>query len=173
MFFILQPAQNEEPDIDRLINEYSKGLMRLCYVYLKDYQLAEEAAWDTLLRAYRKYNSFRRESSEKTWLIRIAVNICKSYMRKSYMREKPDNEYISLAYTSQGFTDSTYSSEESIDLLNAVYSLPVKYKEVILLHYYQEFSVNQISKILHEKENTISVRLKRAREMLKYLYKEE
>jgi RNA polymerase sigma-70 factor (ECF subfamily) len=173
MFFVLQSSPKEEPDIDRLISEYSKSLTRLCYMLLKDVHLAEEAAWEALYKAYKGYNKFRRESSEKTWISQIAINICKSYMRKSSYKEIACSDYISLTYVPEDAIMTEFSSEESLALLNAVYVMPVKYRQVILLRYYQEFSVSEIANILKEKENTISVRIKRGKEMLKEILKEE
>ena len=166
MFFIFQTETHIEPDIDRLTRDYSKNLTRLCYMLLKDVHLAEEAAWDALYKAYKNYNTFRRESSEKTWITQIAINVCKSYMRKSSYKELVSSDYISLAYLSEDESTSQFQSEESIALLNAVYTLPEKYKQVILLRYYEQMTVSEIAKVLKEKENTISVRIKRAREKL-------
>ena len=59
MFFVLPLAEERKPDIERLIEEYSKPLMRMCYMILKDEQLAEEAAFDTLYKVYKNYKSFR------------------------------------------------------------------------------------------------------------------
>lgn len=173
MFFILPTAQESKPDIDRLIAEYSKSLTRLCYLILKDVHLAEEAAWDALYKAYKGYHQFRGNSSEKTWITQIAINVCRSYMRKSSYKEITCNDYISLSYASESEAIAEFRTEESLALLNAVFNLPIKYRQVILLRYYQEMSVSEISKVLNEKENTISVRIKRAHSMLKEVLKED
>lgn len=94
-------------------------------------------------------------------------------MRKASYKEIAAGNYISLAYASEEELAEPFRSDESIALLNAVYSLPMKYKKVILLRYYQEMKVCEIAKVLKEKENTISVRIKRAKEMLKELLKED
>lgn len=173
MFFSLQAIISTEVNIDILIDKYSKSLMRLCYLYLKDYQLAEEAVQDTLYKAYKKYSSFRGESSEKTWITKIAINICKDYMRKASYKEIIDSSKVTSIYNLEDEAASIYNNEDSIDLLNAVYSLPIKYREVMLLYYYEELSVSEISSSLKEKPNTISVRLKRAKELMKDILKEE
>lgn len=173
MFFSLHTIAYEEVDIDELIEKYSKQLMRLCYLYLKDYQLAEEAVQDTLYKAYKKYYSFRGESSEKTWITRIAINICKDYMRKSSYKEITDNSSFSSIYALEDEELSIYANEDSLELLNAVYTLPIKYREVILLHYYEELSVKEIADSLREKPNTISVRLRRAKEIMKDILGED
>ena len=93
-------------------------------------------------------------------------------MRKSSYREINGSDYISLSYVSENQEMDEFKSEESLELLNAVYGLPIKYKQVILLRYYEQLSVSEIAKMLHEKENTISVRIKRANEKLKEVLKE-
>lgn len=176
MFFIfhtLQDVGESKPDIERLISEYSKALMRLCYMFLKDAHIAEEAAWDTLYRAYRGYSRFRGESSEKTWITKIAINVCKNYMRKASYKEVAGSDYISLSYASEEEALAEFRGLEAIELLNSVFSLPEKYRQVILLRYYEQMSVAEISKILKEKQNTISVRIRRAQDLLKEVLKEE
>ncbi len=173
MFFVLSTAQEDKPNIDKLIEQYSRSLTRLCYMILKDVHLAEEAAWEALYKAYKGYNRFKGHSSEKTWITQIAINVCRSYMRKHSYREIFGNDCISLAYASEDEAVSEFRNEESLELLNAVYKLPIKYRQVILLRYYQELSVSEISKALKEKENTISVRIRRAPNMLKEMLKED
>ncbi|MCI9575271.1 MAG: sigma-70 family RNA polymerase sigma factor [Clostridiales bacterium] len=153
-----------EPDIDRLIDCYSQSLTRLCYLYLKDEQLAQEAVQDALYRAYQKYHTFQGKSSEKTWMTSIAINICKDYMRKPSYREVPSDQVATLSSQQE---HHSYTDPDSVELLNMVYQLPQEYREVILMRYYQDLPVKEIASILKQRPNTVSVRLKRAREMLK------
>lgn len=170
MFFVLQPAQNQKADIERLINDYSQNLMRLCLLILGDYQLAEEAVQDTLYNAYRHYGSFRRESSEKTWITRIAVNVCRGYMRRPSFKETSFS--IPLQYMEDTAVEDAAEAVEAVTFLNMVCTLPFAYRQALLLRYYQDMSVKDIARTLHVKENTVSVRLKRAKEMLKTTLKE-
>lgn len=173
MLFNLFPEQKEKPDINNLICNYSKMLMRICYLYLKDYQLAEEAVQDTLLKVYSKYSVFENKSSEKTWVTKIAINVCKDYMRKPSYKLITQNDIISLSYATEDDDLAEYTDEQSVRLLNTVMNLPIQFKQVILLHYYQDLSISEIAKILQQKPNTISVRLKRSKEMLKEFLEEE
>lgn len=173
MFFMLSLIQNDKPDINRLIDSYSKNFMRLCYLYLKDYHLAEDAVQETLTKAYVKYNTFNNDSDEKTWITRIAINVCKNYLRKSSNKELPSDERVLLSFASNEEWDASYRDEDSILLLNAIYSLPEIYKQVILLYYYQNLKTIEISKMLKQKEGTISIRLMRAKKLLKEFLKEE
>ena len=61
-------------NLERLINEYGDSLLRMCYLHLKDYHLAEDAVQETFIKAMRSYDSFGHRSSEKTWIMRIAIN---------------------------------------------------------------------------------------------------
>ena len=63
-----------EQGMERLIIEYGDAVLRMCFLYLKDYHLAEDAAQETFIKAMKHYDSFNRKSSEKTWLTRIAIN---------------------------------------------------------------------------------------------------
>lgn len=156
---------NEKNDIDRLIEDHSQHLSRLCYILLKDYHFAQDAVQETIYKAYLKYGSFKGKSSEKTWITSIAINICKNYARKASYSEL-SFDCVTLEYISNDAAEE-YINSESIDLLNLIYNLPYIYKQVIILHYYEDMTVREIAKVLKQKENTISVRLKRAKEMLK------
>ena len=77
---------SEEEEIARLVDIYQLSLLRLCFAYLHDQSLAEDAVQETFLKAYRKMGTFRKESSEKTWLSSIAINCCRDMRRGSWFR---------------------------------------------------------------------------------------
>lgn len=80
------PANINEEIISRLINQYGNSILRMCYMYLKDYQLAEDVTQETFLQVYEKYETFENRSSEKTWITRIAINRCKNCMRTHWFK---------------------------------------------------------------------------------------
>ena len=156
-----------EETLKRLISQYGDSVLRMCCLYLKDYQLAEDITQETFLRVYRKYDLFENRASEKNWILKIAVNLCKNYMITHWFKDIcvdffPEKEGKDLYET---FLDKEMISRQ-------IMKLPPKYKEVILLYYYQELSVKEIAGVLNQKETTILQRLKRAREHLKPLLKE-
>ena len=75
-----------EQALVQMVNEHQRMLLRLCYVYLRDEELARDAVQETFLKAYRGWAAFRGESSQKTWLTRIAVNTCKDLRRSAWHR---------------------------------------------------------------------------------------
>lgn len=83
---VRDPGSNRDQIIIDLVNQYQGMLLRMCYVYLRDQELAKDAVQETFLKAYRSFGAFRGDSSEKTWLIQIAINTCKSIRRSAWWR---------------------------------------------------------------------------------------
>lgn len=156
----LVPERNIDTEITRLITTYGNSILRMCFLYLKDIHLAEDALQDTYIKVYKNYSRFKGKASEKTWIMRIAINVCKNYLRSSWWKRK--NEEVSL----ESIT-ATENMVENDDLILEIMKLSYKYKEVILLYYYQELKIREIAQVLNIPESTVSVRLKRAREKLK------
>lgn len=155
------PTINEET-LTRLINQYGNSILRMCYIYLKDYQLAEDVTQETFLKVYENYKSFENRSSEKTWITRIAINQCKNCMRTRWFK------HVRIDMISEITDNDNYDRILDKKVISLeIMKLPQKYKEVILLYYYQELSVKEIAFILNQKETTILQRLRRAREYLK------
>ena len=118
-----------------------------------------------MLRAWRSYGGFRGGSSEKTWLTAIAMNVCRTMLRSPWRTRRAGPEALEgLAITDAPRGDDT--------LLRAVAALPRKYREVVVLYYYQELTIREISQALSVPANTVGVRLKRARERLRPMLKE-
>ena len=74
----------DEDGFARLLDDWGDRLLRLCTLYLKDAHLAEDAVQETLIKAWRNADKFRGEGSELTWITRIAINVCKSYLRSPW-----------------------------------------------------------------------------------------
>ncbi|MEG0397297.1 MAG: sigma factor, partial [Oscillospiraceae bacterium] len=70
-----QPTENTDVDMERIATQYGTQMLRMCFMYLKDMQLAEDAVQDTMLKIYRNYAQFEGNSGEKTWVMRIAINV--------------------------------------------------------------------------------------------------
>lgn len=136
----------------------------ICAILLDDRDLAQDVVQETFIRVYKKMDSFRgaRPESEKAWLTRIAVNLCRDEKRKSWFRLRERAKPIDM--TAIPMEDAT---EEARELYAAVQALPKKYREVILLRFYQDLTAPEIAEILHQATGTIYHKLTRAQEMLK------
>lgn len=141
---------------------YGDALLRMCFIQLQDAELARDAVQETFLKAYRKWNSFKGNSSELTWLTRIAINTCYDMRRTAWFRHMsksvklediPEPAYV------EAFRDDT--------VLQAISKLSDKYRLPILLYYYQELPQDEVAQALNLTLNTVKTRLKRAREQLR------
>ena len=155
------PADN---DLERLINEHGDTLLRMCYLFLKDYQLAEDAVQETFIKVMKSYGTFKHKSSEKTWITRIAINVCKNEMRGGWFRIKKDNNFEEGIIREYAFEDAGADRDS---LSRAIMRLNIVDREIILLYYYQELYIKEIAPIMHISENAALQRLRRAREKLK------
>ena len=156
------PDSGNETMIRQMIEDHQAALLRMCYLYLRDVQLAEDAVQETFIKALRTLDSFRGESSMKTWLTRIAIRTCCD-MRRSFWFRHMDRHFTPEMLPEQAQT----AEEEDQSLTLAVMNLPKKLREVILLYYYQDMNVNEIADALGVTQPTVSYRLKRAREKLR------
>ena len=154
-------TKEEEREIERLMDVYGRALKRMCCLYLKDVSLAEDASQETFLRAWRHLGDFRRESSEKTWLMRIAMNVCRDMLRTGWFR------HLDRRVTPEELPLVSEMDEERPLLAEQVMALPPKYREPILLYYYQDMDTKEMARALGVSFNTAKSRLLRARALLK------
>lgn len=154
-------------NITKLINLYGNDILRMCLIYVKDYHLAEDITQETFIKVYQKLDTFKNKSNIKTWIISIAINNCKNALKKTSKEVLPFED-LNLSY------NENFLKNETIYLVSEeVSKLPKKYLEVIMLFYYQELSIKEISYILKIPQATVKTRLKRAKERLKTNLKEE
>lgn len=151
-----------EAILNRLIMTYEKDILRICCMLLHDMQLAEDAVQETFLKAYRGMDGFRGESSEKTWLMRIAMNTCKNMRRSAWMRFV--DRRVSLDQLPEPVAPSDPAHRA---LTQAIMRLPRKEKEAVLLYYDQGMQVREIAGALGVSAPAISKRLKKARELIR------
>jgi RNA polymerase sigma-70 factor (ECF subfamily) len=162
------------PDLEQMMAAYGDSLLRLCTLYLKDRHLAQDAVQETFVRAWMKYDSFRAEASEKTWLTRIAINICKDALRRKAFSERPaDDALPDLPDETPGPEDAALRRDANRRLIAAIQNLEPIYREAVLLHYYSGLKTRDIAAMLHTPEGTVKTRLMRARDRLKSLLEEE
>ena len=167
-------ATDRDQKLISLVDRYQEPLLRMCCLYLRDRSLAEDAVQETFIKAYRALDSFRGESSEKTWLMRIAMHICCDINRTGWFRFMNRNhpvrlisQQICMAILISQDQAAPPPEERDEELAAAVMKLPRRLREVILLYYYQGMNVNEIADALNLSHSSVSGRLKRGREKLK------
>ena len=156
----LTAGRAEPLDLPALVEEHGDHLLRLCTLYLGDVSQAEDAVQDTFLRALQAWPQFRGESTVETWLVRIAINVCKNQLRSPWRTRRAPAEAL------EGLrTEAPEPGDDTV--ARAVQALPPKYREVVILYYYQEWKAWEIAQRLHLSVSTVTVRLSRARAMLR------
>ncbi len=162
------PDKTLEDRLIHLMGQYEKDLLRMCCVYLKDRSLAEDAVQETFLKAYRALPGFRGNCSEKTWLTRIAVNTCKNMRRNGWFRFVERRAAVEQLPLPAPLVDP-----DSIMITEEVMRLKPRYREVVLLYYYQGLTLREIALVLGISGPAVSKRLKKARSNLYFALKGE
>ena len=148
-----------EEEAGRAIDLYGDTVRRICMVHLKNAADTEDIFQTVFLKYVLHSPDFDSPEHEKAWIIRVTVNACKDLL-KSFFHSKTLPLDTLRAVPTKG-------TEDYSDVLEAVLSLPAKYKDVVYLYYYEEYSAAQISRILRKNVNTVYTLLNRARQMLK------
>ncbi len=146
-------------EVDRAIDLYADTVRRLCMIYLKSYDDTEDIFQNVFIKYLLSSAEFKSPEHEKAWIIRVTINECKDFL-KSFFRKRS----IPLDEIQELRADAPESSGEVLD---AVMSLPQKYKDAVYLHYYEGYSAAEIAKLLRKNVNTIYTNLARARELLR------
>lgn len=160
----MTPVQgpDKEERLNHMVIAYEKDLLRLCCVYLRDINLAQDAVQETFLKAFRRMDRFEGRSSEKTWLMRIAINTCKDMLRGGWFRHVDASAILDDLPL-----PVAPPSEEHIALTSAIMALPKKEMEVILLHCDQGMNLRETAKALGVSQPTVRNRLNKARHALR------
>lgn len=160
MGFAPSSCKATEEEMERLMAAYGQAVKRMCRLYLKDAALAEDAAQETFLKAWRHWGDFRGECGEQTWLMRIAINTCRDMLRRGWLR------WMDRRVTPEA-TPLAMAEEPRPALAEAVQALPRLSREVVVLYYYQGMDVKETAQTLGINVNTAKSRLLRARKLLK------
>lgn len=142
--------------IDEVLGKYSNMIYRLAFSHMRTKHDAEDIFQDVFLSLISKPRAFNDEEHLKAWLIRVTINRCKSVKSSAwYRRTAPLEE------------SAVFETVQENDLFEYLSLLPVKYRTVIHLFYYEDLPVKQIAEILKAKESTVRTWLTRARAVLR------
>jgi RNA polymerase sigma-70 factor, ECF subfamily len=159
--------------LERAMEEYGQAVLYMAYSYVKDHGLAEDIAQEAFVKFYGKVDSFRGESNLKTLLMRITINQCKDHLKRWDMRKILFTNKVSEILHERGNPEmKAIDGEKRDELHSKLLKLPVKYREVLFLHYYQELKVNEMAEVLELNPSTVKTRLKTGRDRLYRMYGE-
>ena len=148
-----------EREMAEAIQRYGDMVRRLCMVHLKNYADTEDIFQTVFLKYALTSVSFDSAEHEKAWLIRVTLNACKDLL-KSIFRSRT----VSLEELVE---QPAQLSADHREVLEAVLSLPARYRDVVYLHYYEEYTAPEIARILGKNVNTVYTRLTRAKGLLR------
>lgn len=155
---------SDEQAFQESMQIHSDYLLRIAYLYVKDWQVAEDIVQDTFLTYYVKFEQFEERASLKTYLVRIVINKCKDYLKSwAYRKQQLTNRFFQTKIDPQ----KVLQQAERLDIAEAILQLPIPLREVIIHYYYDELSVLEVSALLGISDNTVKTRMRRARQLLK------
>ena len=143
-----------------VLDTYSQTLIKLSYTYVRNVCDAEDIAQDVFVALLKRGKPFESTEHEKAWLLRTVINKSKNHLRSGWIKRT-----VSLNDNADSETDN--SMDEKTQVMEAVLSLPEKYRTVIHLFYYNGYSINEIAEIVGKKPATVGTLLARGRSLLK------
>ncbi|HFK1528755.1 MULTISPECIES: sigma-70 family RNA polymerase sigma factor [Bacillus cereus group] len=161
--------EDKEDLIDEIMNKYGQEVLQIVYSYVNNKEIAEDLTQDIFVKCYKSLHTYKGNSNLKTWLWRIAINHCKDYLKSWYNKKVivTEDDFTYMEIQKESVEQTVIQNAEDRELASAVMSLPIKYREVIYLFYYEELSIKEVATVIEVKENTIKTRLKKAKELLK------
>lgn len=151
---------NKKQYLEETIEKYSNMVYRLAMARTGNSVEAQDVYQEVFLRLAKKMPEFQSEEHKKAWLIRVTINCSKTILNSSCIKHRTELD-----------ENLSFETPERHDIYYAVLKLPIKYKTVVHLYYYENYSIKEISNILRTNENTIKSRLARARKQLEIAIK--
>lgn len=164
---LVKKAVKGDPDAyGRLITEHQEYLYKMAYLYVHNEDTALDVVGTTMLDAYQSIRTLKEPAYFKTWITRILIRVAQNERKKIVYYSELDQVKVPDRYTG-------VSLEEKCDLNSAIEQLSEKYRTVIYLKYFSEFTVKEIAFVMNAPEGSVKAYLSRAREELKQILKED
>lgn len=181
-------------ELQRKIDSYSNLLYRIAYLQLRNNQDAEDVVQETFYQFIKAKKGFESPEHEKAWLIKVTLNGCRKVWRSAWYRhidvmpaskaaEDAGESAHGMAMddirdaiydnTKENILEDILIKERNREIMEAVWKLPRRYREVIHLFYFQQMSIKEISEVTKRKASTVTSQLTRGRELLRKNLKEE
>lgn len=150
---------DREATLSEWLNQYGDLINRTCCLILGDRALAEDATQETFLRAWKSMARYKGDASPKTWLTKIAINVCRNMRRTAWFRRND------RSVTPEDLPLSAPAEDRTLYL--TVQQLPEKFRQIIVLKYYQGMSLDEMARALGISRSTVHHRLQKTLQMLR------
>lgn len=147
--------------LEKIMQMYGNILFRLCLLMLGNANDAEDVVQETFLKYLRKAPDFENEEHEKAWLITVATNHCKDMLRFRQRHPIVDLEEL----------EAFVQDSSDCEILDVLMTLPEKFKMVLLLYYVEEYSIEEIAKVIGKTKSAVKMRLQKGRKLLGEAYR--
>ncbi|KIL51317.1 hypothetical protein KP77_08290 [Jeotgalibacillus alimentarius] len=172
----MQSSAGKREGLEAVMNEYGTAIKHLIYTYVKNWETAGDLSQDVFVTVYEKWDTFEGRASIKTWIYKIAANKAKDHLKSWNHRKVNLFEHSFESEKAERLTleDQAVLREEKEQVLSLMMAMPVKYRELLLLHFEQELTYQEIADILNLPLSTVKTRIRRGSEKLKtsYIYQE-
>jgi|HigsolmetaAR202D_1030399.scaffolds.fasta_scaffold52388_1 RNA polymerase sigma-70 factor (ECF subfamily) len=166
-------------DVRSMMENYGEDVWNYAFILTRDAHLADDIAQETFIKAYRRFHTYRRESSLRTWLLKITRNTAFTYRNKAFLKRvilydsRPRGWADTLAAKSAvpSAESAVLASMAEVELWTAIMSLPGKYRDPLLLRFHYQLSMEEIAEILGVSEGTVKSRIHRAKQKAAHLLK--
>jgi RNA polymerase sigma-70 factor (ECF subfamily) len=157
-------AMYPHDEIANIITRHQDTVYRVAFTYCKNRADAADVTQEVFYRFLKNRSPFENDGHVKAWLIKVAINTSKSLLRSSWFCKRERLSETEAAKDADNTDDN---------VRRAVLALPVKYRSVVYLYYFEGYSVKETAGILRRTETAVQTQLQRARAMLKKLLSEE
>ena len=157
------PPARQPDQVEAMMQKYGDMLFRTCLVMLQNQPDAEDAVQETVLKYMLKAPVFDSSEHEKAWLLKVAANHCRDMLR--FRSRHPQ---VTLEQLTEYLTDP-----ENSGILDALMTVPEKYRIVMLLHYVEGYPTDEIAQMIGKTPSAVKMRLQKGRKLLKKAYREE
>lgn len=161
-------------EMEEILKRYGDTVYRMAFIQVKNRDTADDIYQDVWMKLLRQKSRIEPEEHLKAWLLRTCVSCCKDYWKSAWIRRVSTMVYAGEEEAVDGYGGhSGYDGDDDAGYLTeCVRALPEKYRTIIHLYYYEDYSQKEIADMLHMKENTVASRMARGRERLKRMLEE-
>ncbi len=145
---------------EQVVRQYAQSVSSVCMIRLQNWADAEDCFQNTFIKLFRKSPDFKDQNHLRAWLLRVAINECKNYIRDN-------RRHLSL---DTALELPAPCAEDDADLSWALMKLAPDYRDVVYLYYVEQMKVREIADILGKNQNTVKTLLSRGREKLRQIY---